>query len=72
MIIRTVNYKEVTMARTYLPTLVDIVYRLCTYITRWKPIILEFMPPSVKPAFLALEAACSVFLEEMAGEGYTP
>lgn len=50
------------MARTFVPTLIDIVKRLCTYITRYSEQIRRNMPADWLPAFDALEIACHAFL----------
>jgi hypothetical protein len=51
------------MARTYLPTLVRIVYTLCVYNARWGVKIRPNLPEGVLPYYDALTVACDEFLE---------
>lgn len=60
------------MAKTFVPTLLDIVYRLCTYITRYNTTIVQWIPPAILPTYNALREACDAFLSEMASEGFEP
>jgi hypothetical protein len=48
--------------RTFIPTLVEIVRRLCIYITRYSKQLRDNMPSDWLPAFEALELACHAFL----------
>lgn len=58
--------------RTYVVTLLKIVQRLCTYITKYRQTIITFLPPSAIPAFNELEQACSGFLEVVSPEEPNP
>lgn len=48
--------------RTYLPTMVQIVSKLCVYTSRYDKTIREFLEPEAIPAYEALRVACDAFL----------
>ena len=49
-------------SRTYLPTLVGILQKLCVYMTRYDRQIRDNLDPDWIPAFNALQLACSAFM----------
>jgi hypothetical protein len=51
------------MARTYLTTLVQLVYTLCKYTTRYGAAILSVLDSPEKEIFAALVAACTAFMQ---------
>lgn len=56
------------MARTYLPTLRDIVTRLCRYIVRYSDALRATLDTAGEAALDSLQAACSEFLATVPGE----
>lgn len=48
-------------SRTYIPSLVDTVRRMCVYIAKHGSIIRANLPPDAVAAFDALELACMAF-----------
>lgn len=51
------------MARTYLTTLVKLVYTLCKYTTRYGAAIIAVLDSPEKEVFAALVAACNNFMQ---------
>lgn len=51
------------MARTYLTTLVSLVYTLCKYTTRYGAAILLVLDSPEKEIFQALVTACNAFMQ---------
>lgn len=50
------------MAKTFLPTLVAIVQKLCVYMARYDRQLRDAIDPEWIPAFNALQLACSAFM----------
>lgn len=50
------------MARTFLPTLLLIVQRLCVYTARYDRQIRDNLDPAWIPAYNALQVACAAFV----------
>ena len=50
-------------SRTYIPQLIDIVYRVCKYATRYRSQILENLPPAAVDPFNALADTCQDLLD---------
>jgi hypothetical protein len=51
------------MAKTFIPTLVYMLKRVCVYIARYRSTIIAFAPPTAENALNGIIAACEVFLD---------
>lgn len=51
------------MAKTFLPTLVYMLTRVCTYISRYRVTILTFLPEGGEAALNGVVAACEVLID---------
>lgn len=47
--------------KTYIPTLVSLLHRVCRYIVRYRPIIDQFLDAQGKTLLNAVVAACEAF-----------
>jgi hypothetical protein len=56
------------MAKTYIPTLVRILRRVCIYITKYRQTIEEYTPTGGKAALDGIMTACEVFLDLVGAE----
>lgn len=55
--------------KTFIPTLLFILHRLCRYMTRYDSQLRKNIPTAALPAYDAVRTACDAFLAVMAAIG---
>ena len=51
------------MAKTFIPTLVYMLKRICVYIAKYRATIIEFAPSGAEAALTGIITACDIFLD---------
>lgn len=49
--------------KTYIPTLVRVLRRVCVYITKYRVVLEQFLPTGGKAALDGIVTACEVFMD---------
>ncbi len=50
-------------SKTYIPLLVHYLHRTCVYISKYRPVIVTFLPEGGDAALTAIVAACEAFMK---------